>query len=94
MVESSTSIEEKVKNQCFSEDALYLLYLSKERINSENLKLLKYILCYIIKNIKRNLTIEIYFDPDVDINLNFIINLLWNGYNLVKYIIFNTYIIV
>ena len=72
MVESQISFEETIQNKLILNEALYILYISLDRLNSENMKLLKCILCHIVRTIKKNFTIEVYLDESIDVDVSFI----------------------
>ena len=48
------------------ESALYILQLTKDKLNSDSMKKLKCLLFHVVKEgiVTKNLTIEIYFEGD------------------------------
>ncbi len=63
----NSGLEELSSNH---DTALYFLYLTKEKLNSDNMKKLKCLLFYILKRIKKNLIIEVYLD-EKSVNVDF-----------------------
>eukprot|EP00347_Sterkiella_histriomuscorum_P023330 403335061 len=66
------------------EYGLYILRITKDKLNSEHMKRIKCLLFYILERVTKNLVIEIKFDEEFDLNFQFIQRVLTNSYNLLE----------
>jgi len=64
--------------------AIYFLYVTKEKLNDDGMKLVKGLLNKFIKSVRNALTIEVYFAPDIEISNEFFQKIFLNGYNVVS----------
>ena len=65
--------------------AIYILQLSKEKLNSANLKKLKCLMLYIMKRVRSSVILEAYMDETIDLDYANTSKILSNTYNLVSY---------